>query len=370
LSSLTALPDGLPSVFCAASYKRKNLEWSEVHIPDSGEVNDRGSADPNPSWRPSAADLESYGARRVFPGFIIAEAPSGKFRLRISTEAMQNLGRSVAASDEATGVLNGRVREASVLETTIDDFTPCIAPYNQLPSKTLLVGYFRAQLDSSAALNAEDHRLLESEFALSTIAVICVPAGAERLCHVYLREAGQWREQLSFPLRLIRARLPRERSSMAGLPEEGSVPELNSAETAQPVRLSAPKSARGSAAQWLIAVGLLLGIASVALLEVRAPHSGVVPGARTPGLPRVQVSRELSGLRVAWDGDDPDIYGATKVVLSIRDGALKTDIPLDSDQLRLGHILYQPVNRDVTFSLQVHHGEKTSFTETVRGSNQ
>jgi hypothetical protein len=73
---------------------------------------------------------------------------------------------------------------------------------------------------------------------------------------------------------------------------------------------------------------------------------------------------------VAWDGDNPDIYGASEVVLSIRDGTLETDVPLDSDLLRLGHLVNRPVNREVTFSLRVHNGENTSFTETVRASAQ
>src|SRR6266436_2151084 len=117
----------------------QGLRVFEADMSDSDRTPDLVPGNANISPPPSEIGPGSRGRGRAFPGFVIAEAPSGKFRLRISTEALENLGAAVATTGEATGILLGRVRETDVLETTIDDFTPYLASNRRLPSESLAV---------------------------------------------------------------------------------------------------------------------------------------------------------------------------------------------------------------------------------------
>ncbi len=71
-------------------------------------------------------------------------------------------------------------------------------------------------------------------------------------------------------------------------------------------------------------------------------------------------------LNVSWNGNAPLVANAQRGKLTINDGTLSREFPLDSSQLRSSRILYMPSGADVQFRLDVYSNDNRPVTQSVR----
>jgi hypothetical protein len=68
----------------------------------------------------------------------------------------------------------------------------------------------------------------------------------------------------------------------------------------------------------------------------------------------LRTERREGALRVSWNRDTLVVNRAKDAMLSIRDGDLKPqELHLELEQLRMGSVVYTPVNKSVLFQLEV-----------------
>jgi hypothetical protein len=80
----------------------------------------------------------------------------------------------------------------------------------------------------------------------------------------------------------------------------------------------------------------------------------------------LRAERREGALRVSWNRDTPIVNRAKDGMLSIRDGDLQPqELHLEPEQLRMGSVVYTPVNKSVLFQLEVTGRDETKTHETV-----
>ena len=73
----------------------------------------------------------------------------------------------------------------------------------------------------------------------------------------------------------------------------------------------------------------------------------------------LRAERREGSLRVSWNRDTPVVNRAKDGMLSIRDGDLQPqELHLELEQLRMGSVVYTPVNKSVLFKLEVTGGTR------------
>ncbi len=138
--------------------------------------------------------------------------------------------------------------------------------------------------------------------------------------------------------------------------------------------LTAPQPVRRAA--WLLAAGVLLGVAAGAgvyqtreqwLPPMAAWFHPAGPVARTSvGLRAVDRDGQL---QILWDGDSADVRSGRAGILLITDGRQARSLPLDAAHLRNGSLTYarQSERVDVTLSLDQPNGQKLIEAATFLG---
>jgi hypothetical protein len=78
------------------------------------------------------------------------------------------------------------------------------------------------------------------------------------------------------------------------------------------------------------------------------------------------VTSKPKQLEAYWDRDAVPIQTAVSGVMRISDGDASEVVPFDTDQLKDGHLTYQPVTNDVSLRLEVINREGQTVSESVR----
>jgi TonB family protein len=124
------------------------------------------------------------------------------------------------------------------------------------------------------------------------------------------------------------------------------------------------------AALVVLAMGLAFGWFYARPLFSRLPVNALFlrTSASTPFNMRVEPQTGGS-LLVKWDTGSAAVQAAKKGIVQIDDGSEHHDVPLDSNEVANGSILYTPISKDLTFRLQVFGGDGTSTFESMRVVN-
>jgi hypothetical protein len=113
----------------------------------------------------------------------------------------------------------------------------------------------------------------------------------------------------------------------------------------------------------------VVAVVSVLLLSTRKARA---PAAATRAEPvrslPLTLAAEGGRLTLGWDRGAPAIQAGECGVLWIADGAIRRRVILDATQLHSGKLFYWPVNKDVTFEIEVPEGKNRSG-ETVCGNS-
>jgi len=114
----------------------------------------------------------------------------------------------------------------------------------------------------------------------------------------------------------------------------------------------------------LVAVKWLsITIAAVAVLLLSTRKAPAPPPPARAELVRsipLTLTGEAGQLSLAWDREAPAIQAGQCGILWIADGAIHRRLILDASQLRAGKLIYWPVNKDVSFEIQMSAGNNRS----------
>ena len=124
-----------------------------------------------------------------------------------------------------------------------------------------------------------------------------------------------------------------------------------------------------AAVKWFAITIAVVAVVPVLLLSTRkAPAPGAPTRAEpVPSIP-LTLTREGGRLSLRWDREAPAIQAGQCAILWIADGAIHRRLILAASQLRAGKLFYWPVNKDVSFEIQMSAGSNRSG-ETVCGND-
>ena len=288
-------------------------------------------------------------------------------------EQLQNTGSGKAEH----GLLFGRVQEGA---TEILEFQPAldrgvpemIADFAAERGKRLLVGYYRTA--EALRLNENDLALFKTFFAKPyQVFLLMQPNGfAPPNASFFFSRGDQKISEfpfLEFPLD----------AALLATEERDRISRCQQA-TAQPVAAPQPLPPQPgkpgkrrrifpgiAAGVFVVAASILAALWIYPPFRERASHtSGGVgspirntqPVAQSPSSPAhprlgLQARRQERDLELTWDRESPSIAAATSGLISITDGSLKRQIPLDAQQLRGESILYSPKSGQILIQLAV-----------------
>ena len=124
-----------------------------------------------------------------------------------------------------------------------------------------------------------------------------------------------------------------------------------------------------AAVKWL---SITIAAVAVLLLSTRKASAPPAPSPPVRAEPVRSIPLTLTGeagqLRLAWDREAPAIQAGQCGILWIADGAIHRRLILDATQLRAGKLFYWPVNKDVSFEIQMSAGNNRSG-EAVCGND-
>ena len=317
--------------------------------------------------------------------------PGSPIRVHIDLGVIEDLQKRLRNASRAIpeqGLLFGKVLEGT---TEILEFLPAsgrtmpamLEEFSAGPQKRLLVGYYRS--GDALRLNADDLDLFKNFFGKPYhVFLVMQPNGfASPNATFFFSQGNQKISEfpfLEFPLD----------ASLLATEERDRISRCRQA-TEQPATVQPPppepakprKPARISlriAVGLFVTAGLLLpalwfanqpfrkwssrvwtGISSAARNSPTSPASSSLPH------PRIGLQAKSQGhdLELTWNRESALIAAATSGLISIEDGLVKREIPLDAQQIRGESVLYSPISDQVLIQLTVT-GPAGTVTESVR----
>lgn len=303
-------------------------------------------------------------------------------------ERLRDTGRGVPDQ----GLLFGRILEGA---TEILEFQPAfngsapemIAELSAERGKRLLVGYYRTEHGEALRLNENDLLLFKTFFGKPYHVFLLMQVNGFAAPNATFFFSQGDRKISEFPF----LEFPLDASLLA-TEERDRISRCRQA-TGQPVALAVqqslpPESGRPRkrgrtlpriAGVFVIAV-LLLAVLWIAYQPFRERPSRVwnggwsaagkpQPALSSPSSPHprigLQARRQDRDLELTWDRESPWVAAATSGFISIQDGSVKRQIPLDAQQLHGEVILYSPTSDQVLIQLTIT-GPTGVMTESVR----
>ncbi|HYP14028.1 MAG TPA: hypothetical protein VEQ63_08900, partial [Bryobacteraceae bacterium] len=86
------------------------------------------------------------------------------------------------------------------------------------------------------------------------------------------------------------------------------------------------------------------------------------PGTVSAGL---SASPQSDGVLLRWDLNSELVRTATRGILTITEAAGTKTVELSAAELKNGNVIYHHVGPSITFSLELHFGDRRRFTETI-----
>lgn len=232
------------------------------------------------------------------------------------------------------------------------------------PRRTI-VGFYRIREGSAFILNTEEIEIATELFKRPGSVVLLVERRASGPAEAtfYFWRGDTFVHNLPMPFPLDAERLA------AGDPRAAS----------EPGRRLSRKYRVGLQRAGAVAAGALVGIGVGAVMMRGGPskptptatHSAAAPAVPTvPTVPAVEAAKPGSAIEFLWD--PKSMPAATQGLLEINDGGERRTIPLDSDQLRDGSLVYQPASASVRAELSTlqRDGHVVDNQVTMRPSSQ
>lgn len=227
-----------------------------------------------------------------------------------------------------------------------------------------VVGYYRIREGNSLELTADEVDLGSALFAEPGCVILLIERRAEcPKANFFFFENGAFLNVplLEFPL--DSAALTRNQAPPRIITDEsavapdtpGLVPrDSGSRAPSRPTSAERTLGRRRVNLLSVLAIVILLALVSLsAALFINRPRnpavkeeaaSRPVPAAGTP----LRVERQGDDLKIMWDLNSPAVSAATSGVLDIDDGGKKRQIPMTSDQVRFGSVLYSPGSAQIS----------------------
>lgn len=358
------------------------------------------------------------------PSFYVWEVPGKPISIhlhydvvdRLLLEVMRGFGSVPRRGAEVGGLLLGAAQTGDKLVIRIEDYEPMACEHVRGPSYVLsekdaeafqqkvgrwrtsperplhAVGFYRSHTREGLALSPEDEELFKKHFDDSSVVLLIKPfATRVSSAGFFFRENGEFHRESSyqeFPFR--------RRELGGGAPgqaagrtiESEPIEQMDTKEFRQetigfqprqersdnmniplPPSLSVPPPDAKIRSGWVwiplsfifLLLGVLLGFQAAISLR---PRAATGPGGDPYAL-SLSVSRSGDSLHLRWDQNSAAVRNAARGVLTISDGAYGRTIELDSNQLRVGSVLYRRVSDAVTFRLEVFPKERVSLAESL-----
>lgn len=325
---------------------------------------------------------------------------------RILQDVLRGFGSIPKRGAEVGGILLGRIAD-NVVE--IDDVEIVSCDYRMGPSYLLTendgkkfaevrnragartVGYFRSNTRDVLALGEEDLSLLAEHFSDPFMIALLIRPYTTKVSEAgfIFRENGEFSKQspLEFPFsRKLLGGGARPRSAAPPIPPPPvapkeipvtlpPIPAVTAKEVpsyippspipmADDTRVVLPNRQSSSKGFWIAAVAL-----SVAL----GWSGGYFTARKLPGPPDPNVYRlaatatsRTNDIAISWNPNAAPLRTAMRGHLTIREGEKVKTIPLDLEQLRLGHVVYRSATTPVTFDLEIEEVGGSFVRESVK----
>lgn len=317
-------------------------------------------------------------------------SPDSGVSIHLPLEVVQSLGlqamealKSIPRRGlEIGGLLFGR-REASTGPATFDieAFETVKSEYRRGPSYLLsdgdvaafdksmerrpgAVGIFRTHTRSeSLSLEPDDVALFNRLFSRGDGVFLLVhPASRRGAFFLPVDGALSLAHEFPFSASDLPAATDGERKPVATLAPAGAAEVLPNPDDG---RLPPPSPQAAKWRKWVIPVfaALALTVGTAAFMLRSRTEKVAAP---VPERLALQVARDSRALRLSWDGGAPPLQDASHGLLHISDGSIRSQMHLTVDRLRAGRVVYWPDSDNVTFQLDVFHGEQRTSSDTLR----
>lgn len=293
-------------------------------------------------------------------------AYSVELRLDLVTQIAAQVGMSERMGTELGGFLIGSFPIAPVPTIRIDDiemvanssdddtvFLPEPNEFQRFPDMkysarardSAVIGFFRTHARIGPMRpSLADRSIVAQEFRNSPYVVLLIHAQAPHTAAFFVAANGQLPQEPSV------REFQFDENEFKSLPE---VPAEDAEGRRSRVRLPFKFNKEIVRVYWKVAVLVLLAIGACALMWSFAHQSSGPVWASATNQLHLTVTPEDRLLRISWNHDAGDLNQATGATLVIVDGGIRSELPLEMDDLRLGSVEYQETGSRVQVQLKL-----------------
>lgn len=293
-------------------------------------------------------------------------AYSVELRLDLVTQIAEQVELSERMGTELGGFLIGSFPIAHVPTIRVDDiemvsngseddtvFLPEPNEFRRFPDMryparardSAVIGFFRTHARIGPMRpSLADRSLVAQEFRNSPYVVLLIHAQAPHTAAFFVAANGQLPQEPSV------REFQFDENEFKSLPE---VPADDGEDRRARLKLPFRFNKETVRVYWKVAVLVLLAIGACALMWSFA-HQASGPGwVRATNQLHLTVTPEDRLLRISWNHDAGELNQATGATLVIVDGGIRSELPLEMDDLRLGSVEYQESGSRVQVQLKL-----------------
>ena len=293
-------------------------------------------------------------------------AYSVELRLDLVTQIAAQIKLSERLGAELGGFLVGSFPIAPVPTIRIDDiemvsngseddtvFLPEPNEFRRFPDMKYssrardlaVIGFFRTHARIGPMRpSLADRSLVAQEFRNSPYVVLLIHAQAPHTAAFFVAANGQLPQEPSV------REFQFDENEFKSLPE---VPAEDGEARRTRLRLPFKFNVETARVYWKVAVLVLVAIGACALMWSFAHQASGPPWAGASNQMHLAVTPEDRLLRISWNHDAGDLNQATSATLVIVDGGIRSELPLEMDDLRLGSVEYQQSGSRVQVQLKL-----------------
>jgi hypothetical protein len=311
-------------------------------------------------------------------------AYSIELRLDLVTEIAAQVDFSERMGTELGGFLIGSFPIAHMPTIRIDDihmvsngseddtvFLPEPSEFRRLPDmkhvgrarESAVIGFFRTHARIGPMRpSLADRSIFAHEFRNSPYVVLLIHAQAPHTAAFFVATSGQ---------------LPQEPSVREFIFDENefkALPEIPAEAEEEPTGSSLlrwPIESERLRVYLKIALLVLLAAGACALMWAFAHQSNtsLARGAPNNGI-RLAVTPDRNLLRISWNHEAADLNQTTGGTVVVLDGGIRSEVPLEMDDLRLGSIEYQQIGPHVQVELRLNKTNGQVSSESAGWTSQ